>query len=473
MTRTLALLALLVLPAVGPAQEPGFDVLRGLLKYHGVTPLADVPRDQAVGDLIVVVIGRPPRHPELQRLCRRGVSVGGAVLLASDGPADWSDYLPPTPGREHRTGVGGGPVFCSRPENRLADQPLRPLLRSRMVIRPDVPPDLNILAISKLPRVAADGSGVLDLPDGDHLLSPLLVLPPGSTDTNRVSVTNKPVVAVLLPSADAGLRGTVVVSASTGLFGNELAAGGPDGSPSPADNFAFDFLLARHLAGTGDRKRTRCLFVEHGTIIDNFDSVTFAAVPLPDVNPPLPPLDKLQQKLTDEANRLIGDWQDRDGPNQALHGGRPPSRFGSILAGVAVIAAVLAGMLLFRAWLGSRLPTDQPRRVTAVIDPADPAFDRLADAALRTNNLSEPARAHLRTLFAGWGTTGPDLPPVRFQGGGRREMDDAIRELWRVAHDDRTAVTAVRWKELRGMIEEVSRARDAGRWRFDPPGGSA
>ena len=99
-------------------------------------------------------------------------------------------------------------------------------------------------------------------------------------------------------------------------------------------------------------------------------------------------------------------------------------------------------------------------------------------AVLRANDLYEPLREHLRNLFARWGRPGggPDLPPVESAGGpaDRRLLLAKLRKLWEIAHGEvPVAIPFVRWKELEPMIESVSAAADAGRWRFAGAGGAA
>lgn len=467
MTRPLAVFVVaLFVPAVA-AQEPArFDVLRGLLKYQGVeTPLATMPAPgEDCSDLVLVVIGRPPANRTLQALSRQCVSTGGAVLVATDGPADLSDYLPRVPGRIHFAGVGGRPVTCRNPDACLNQNPIQPLLAGRVIPGGAEPPDAMLLGVGQLRAVAANAGGVLDLPDGDHLLAPLLVYPARSADVHGVSASLRPAAAVLVQGSEAGLRGTAVLAANDDLFGNDLtAAAGPD-QQLRTDNFALAYLLTRHLVVAGDRKRTRCLFIENGQVVTDFDAVRFAA--LPPVNPPLPPLDQLQLKLVDEANRFMGEWQDRDGPSRAILG-ENAERLPGILRVLAVAAVIALGVLLVKAWRAARLPTDLPRRPPPPPGRFDPPADQQADELVRADNLTEPARAHLRAVFARWGAAGDELPPVQVTGrlGYRVERD--IAELWRVAAgQDEQAVTAARWKELRDMVQSVSRAADAGRWTF-------
>jgi hypothetical protein len=244
------------------------------------------------------------------------------------------------------------------------------------------------------------------------------------------------------------------------------------------DNFAYAYYLTRYLTTgpSGDRRRTKCLFVENGEVMTakDFDLGPLEGGQLPPTPPvPVPSLEQLQDKITDAGDAALDELQTRD-----VFGRGIANNFDRIAPVLAVVAAVFATLVLLRrSWAARHQPELTPLPPAAA-DPDRSPLDERRQEVLRSNDVYEPLREHLRGLFARWGRPdgGPDLPAVEVAGGAadRRLLLARLRKLWEIAHGGTPVVIPfVRWKELEPMIDSVARAADAGRWRFAQPGGVA
>jgi hypothetical protein len=464
-----ALAAVTACPATGQTgdivpREDGTKtyLFRSLLKFAGVEPLESLPRGDTSG-VVLVLFGRI--DTSTVNWSRRVLADGGAVLIATDSSLHLGQFTMPSSGLL----LGAGPVeaVAPTPETCFQNDPAMPFLNT-----PDVSfenPDLARMV--SLRQVATNTPNALS-PDRGQLTgflnTPLAMFPANCrfTDGRRlpsraVAVTNDPV---------RNRTGAVAaVYADKSIFTNQmlLARG--------TDNFAYAYFLARYLATgpTGDRKRTRCLFVEDGEVKTDFDTIPLITPEshLPP-SPPVPPIEQLQDKITDAANAALDDLQTRDVMGRAV--ANQFNRIAPVLA--AVVAAFVTLVLLRRVWAARHHPefTTPPPSGAADGTP----LDRRRQDVLRSNDVYEPLREHLRGLFARWGGPdgGPDLPPVETSttAADRRVLLAKLRRLWEIAHGETpVAVPFVRWKELEPMIESVTHAAEAGRWRFARPGGAA
>jgi hypothetical protein len=483
----LVVLAAGLLAAPAAAQRPQYRVLRGLLKFQGVQPEEFPPQPgDRTDDFVLVMIGRIDPGQGWDTVARRVAAGGGAVLLAPDivgdngpdrilararGQADLTDYLPAVPGLGRRCLVGGA-VECRRPDHCFAGRPATPIAEYGEFPAPGGAGGLAAAALrGQAPRVAADAPAVLSLGPGRHLLAnSFLRFPAGSVGPLAFPVDGLPLLALNTPDP-AGVPGTVaVLSAPRLLSDGMMAATDPQGRLA-ADNFAFAFVFTGYLANTQAAKRTRCIFVENGRAVTNFDEVQLLAVP-PGATPPVPdiPLWKLQQKLVELADRKLDDWQANDGPTRAALG-RNRERWPFAVRTILIIGAAVLAVLLLRLGWAARVPADRPP-----VPPPDPAADdgvlfQRRHALLRADNLAEPVREHLRYLFATWGARPagehPPVPEVLADGRAGGRLAARVAELWEIAYGPPAGPIGVgRWRDIEAMIDQVARGAADGRWRF-------
>jgi len=446
------------------------DLFRGLLKFAGAEPLKTLDEAEDLSDVVLVLLGDISRERESARWCRRVMDRGGAVLIATARMTDFSPYFEPgvVPG------LSGSPVQCTRPEACLGRVPRYPFLVNK-IPSPLSNPDLERMAGLSLvanespssfqnrPRRGSrfDSKTIAELPEGCRLS--FGVSWPVSSPTAAVLVTP------LVTPRDPASSSIALVYSSPAMFANKLLMA------RGTDNFVYAYHMTNFLVTKpgGGSKRTKCFFVEDGTPVTNFDEFPLLPQRIPPVAPPVPALETLQDKLTDAVNGALDDVQTRD-----VLGRQVSRHFDRVMPVLAVVAAALATLFLVRrAWKARYSPEVSPPAGLTVPAGGSP-LDRRRVEILRSNDLYEPLREHLRALFARWGRAGggTELPPVEIAGDAseKRNLVGKISKLWEIAHGDTpVAVPYVRWKELEPMIESVTRAADAGRWRFAGQGGAA
>ncbi len=247
----------------------------------------------------------------------------------------------------------------------------------------------------------------------------------------------------------------------------------------PTDNLEFAARTAAYLSETGgERRRRKCLLIEDGQVVTNFDDLNRMLRP-PMPLPKLPPWEQLEPKLIDFGNQIIDKVQENDVPNRLMVGARPDepgSWLRALLAVLMVFASVWAVIWLVRRVWGARQPTDVATPPPGGRPPPPPdgaagLFGRRGKELTARDNLLEPARAACRALFDTVGRPpdpGPRLPKVVISDVVRRPetLRQALRDLWGVAYGRPTPVAAVRWAVLEPLIGRALAAHRDGKWRF-------
>lgn len=267
-----------------------------------------------------------------------------------------------------------------------------------------------------------------------------------------------------------------VAMADPAVFQNGLMVSGDD--KGPTDNLELAARTAAFLTGDGERPRTKCLLIEDGQAVSNFDALNRMLRP-PMPLPKLPPWEQLEPKLIDFGNQIIDKVQENDVPNRLMVGSRPDepgSWLRALLAVLMVFASVWAVIWLVRRVWGARQPTDVATPPPGGRPPPPPdgaagLFGRRGKELAARDNLLEPARAACRALFDTVGRPpdpGPRLPKVVISDVVRRPetLRQALRDLWGVAYGRPTPVAAVRWAVLEPLIGRALAAHRDGKWRF-------
>lgn len=473
-----------------PPQQPlsydGYEVFRWILQREGLQPFteAEVRRGPlSHSDYVVVVLGQPQSFTANNNLYFTGPWIdgaaarGGAVLVVYDSSAQVTLNTPPqgamaTQFNNRRVAADRAPRFANR-----FDAPFAvPVDDARLTA-----PEFRLFGGDRpLTRVATENPGCISLPV--HLgqrPSLLAGYAPECVwaDTLRGSPAAEGFFfAVGKSGTNRGGPYRFAAMADHAVFENGLMVS-KDGD-GPTDNLELAARTAAFLADGGEQKRTKCLLVENGRYVTNYDDLgRMLRPPLP--LPKLPPWDQLQPKLVDFGNQILDKVQENDIPNRLVTG-RDPDAPGSwlrtLLGVLAVFASVWAVIWLVRRVWGARQPTDiapapPGGRPPPPPDGAPGVFGRRGRELAARDNLLEPARAACRTFFDTVGRPpdpGPRLPKVVISDVVRRPetLRQALRDLWGVAYGRPTPVTAMRWAVLEPLIGRALAAHRDGKWRF-------
>ena len=381
---------------------------------------------------------------------------GGAALIASNEPADLQALAPQSAdfgitGERANRREGPGPTALV--DGHLSETPLRTLV------------------LSPLPAAAQPGQRLTTLSPSFFNESGL-----AGPFQERVARIESPRFATNRLFAVGGVGGSdnpfaFLALADQNVFSNGLLLR-PD-----ADNWRFALNAVRFLQSGGGRKRTRCLFLDHGRVVESFDRAVEYLSP-PDVPLPLPPWREVQKIIAERTDQVADKLQENDSLQKTLLGKRPERSFARIAEVLAIAAAVWAVWYLLRMVWKAR-----QRREPTVLPPppdsgraADTVIARRGDELIRRDNLYELARTEVREVFRAAGAEGvavAGLPPLAFPQGPRDRLARSIRELWPIGFGDvPVRVTVDRWRELDARLGEVRRAAAAGVWRFAAGSGS-
>ncbi|QEL13904.1 hypothetical protein [Limnoglobus roseus] len=454
------------------------DILRGLLKYQGFTPQAELRH--VVPNTLVVVVGTTNLPQQTIAVIRDTVlPQGGALLILPDRPGGLGRFFPNIAGAT----VSVASVRCDDPANCFGGNADAPLAQ----VRVGDPTGIAAFNVGMPVTLATNRPHALDLGDG-VLNTEVARFPAGSRFANQVADGRR----FLLPLAvrsDPDLPYTALVYADRAMFSNGLmTAATPDGKRT--SNFVYTFLLTKFLTeqlhGRGPKM---CYFVEDGQAVTDFDRVSFVDQPNPPPGgippggiPPgaLPkiPLPLLMDKALDVANDFVMKVEERDFPN-VLQQNDPRNRIQeNWLYVVAIIgSAVLLRYVLARGWSLRQTP-DQVPRLRIDPDRGGGLIPERRLALLQSGNLFEPLRDHLRFVFTQWGVTAPDpdrMPKIetdrKTRPRGRIVAD--LERLWEIAFAPRrTTITPDDLEELEDMIADLAHAHTNSIWRF-AAGGTA
>lgn len=482
----LAAAALLLLPAVGAAQRPadrpqpispdGTEMFRWLLHVRGIKPVADneispfAPGPIPGDDLIVIVLGDPQEvWPGTTQLswAANALKDGGAALVASDTALNLGREFTRAPGLE----VTGKSVRGKGPDILFQGKEACPFVVPWRKLPPRGPHwDL----FEGLEQVATNKPSYLSLPAGRGVfLDPIAHFPPGcrQVEGNQRLIPDFAVFA-------AGASGPVhdpyrfLVLADPSVFINEMLLQSPN-------NLEFAYRVTGYLQDAGGKKRTRCLFVQNGQVVTEFDTLKSVMRPQQPLIP-LPNIAQLQDKIVDAGNQIIDKLQENNTHNRLLLGNTPERQarsLRSIVSGLLFLGCLWAAvMILSRLWK-ARQPTDTRAAppgglpVSPKGDPPAGVFDRRQRELLRRNNIYEPVRAAVREMFAAAvapADAGRRLPKVVISDLVRRTdtLRDALTELWKIGYGPARVVSVQRWQVLEPLFERVRRAHADGKWRF-------
>ena len=472
-----------------PNADAQTELFRGLFDFHQIKPVdsSEIRKITDYRNLIVVVFGNRPNQT-INDAARAALSNGGAVLIADRNALDVAAFLP-----EHaEVSVSGSPVFAGvgngqprggNPPAPVTWVPVVPVEPGPLDLGGRVDPRLNrpeMELFTPFRNIAADQPSHLDIRKRpSQLARNVAVFPAGTMAFN----TNKPLVADRQPFAAAGAGDArnpfrCVAMADTGLLTNRMMyTSAPNRGNT--DNLRFANALVQWLKGP--EGRTRCLFVENGIVLTEFDKVKYSAIPtgtpMPQVPPPqLPnPFDpELQRKLSDMGNEVIARVEDENVFNNALadtNDRKAVTYRTAAILGLIVLYALTRLRAVRQRFLALFRPIPKdPLRLGADTPVGSLEHRRLE--MLRGGDYAVPVRAYVRALFEDRGLpTGyaaDKLPPVEFDLRNTDFLKGAIRTLWAEARSDKP-INYSRWKQLEPLLAGVRAAADDDRWRFVPP----
>jgi len=245
----------------------------------------------------------------------------------------------------------------------------------------------------------------------------------------------------------------VLILAGHGVFMNMLLA------QVDNDNMTFACNCVRWLSQGPAAKRKYALFVENGTIVDEFDLGLTGPPALP-----LPP--------TQVLNRMIRDLEKENFFNRLL--GEFVTRAGILRTALLLCSLVL---VLYGGWrlIGAR----QRSEVAVPLVGANPAsgeaqtvLTQRRNAMTERGNFAEAAAGLVRGFFAEYAPLAARAPfthqsrvPFRAEGGwfGRVLLMRQVNYLWGIATEDAGAVSARQMQRLPPLLDHVAAALQQGR----------
>lgn len=251
------------------------------------------------------------------------------------------------------------------------------------------------------------------------------------------------------------------------------------------DNFAFAERVVKFLKGP--EGRTRCLFIENGRVVEDFDSLREALTP---PVPPIPPnkvpnIGQLLGKNQDKLVKLVDDKLDDIQRKDLVHkfafgepdGPKERSRFGTLITALLVLLSARILLIMLGRTLVAKQPTDVPHPPTTGAGAASTGptgvFDRRRRELMRRNNVFDPVSHLMREFFLSIGAppdAGPRIPRVQVSDKVRRpdSLRQAVRDMWRIAFGPPVPLTAQRWFEIEPYFDRLRQAHADGKWKFVP-----
>jgi len=483
------LLALAVPAAVrgqGTIPAGGSEVFRFALHQHEIKPVSDVA--DALNDpphTVIVIFGdvREPGHfastVEGWQLLAF-VRAGGAVLVATDGPAG---ALAVAAGG--RMADWAGPFGIDITPHRLT-APLEKCYRGRdgrPFVKPRPPFDQPAPSPHDLFKEEGKEEGLRIATNYPHEMAinaPRLFRMEdlaGYAEGTRRLVGRQPVTpemnhfAVCLQPRD-NPAGRMVVLANRGVLTNEMMGFVKDPAPPgyhfDNGNWAFANRTIEWVQA-GQQPVTKCLFIEDGRVIDRF------AERIPNARPPVPdiPPEVLANWLLNAANPIVDEAQKQDVFNRFLERALGLPRLLRMFLTVVTILFVLA--CLRRLVRGYRKAEPAATLTPAARDsllPRGGVVRQRTAAQIEVGNLYEAARRRVRERFDVLGArpgasgqmppilTANDLPdgPLLYQ---------SVRWLWALGYGETPlAVPAGDWDRTNVLLERVTARAARGDWSF-------
>jgi hypothetical protein len=471
----------------------GTDIFRAVLAREGFKPIKRNEltvffdgRIQTDSSMVVIVLGSGQMDNfDPHRAARDTVLKNGAALLATDAATNL--YASRNEGQ--RVGfVSGADVTAAEQDafDRRANCPFAVPL-SPEEFRPRVENPGPVFGLFRgLRQVATNGPSDLrfnvNLPSGEYVY-PLARFPRSARVGFAAPAAQPPLLAVGgdgAPNNPGDPAFAFVALSDPSVFINQMML------EAGTDNFAFAERVAKYLKGP--EGRARCLFVENGRVIEDFDSLRDALTPKappPDPNK-MPNVGKLLGKNQDKLVKLIDDKLDDIQRKDLVHKfgmgapGTPKerSRFGQLITVLLVFLSARLLLIMLSRTTVAKHPTDVPHPPTTGAGAASTGptgvFDRRRRELMRRNNVFDPVSHLMREFFLSVGAppdAGPRIPRVWVTDSVRRpdSLRQAVRDMWRIAFGPPMPLTAQRWFEIEPYFDRLRQAHADGKWKFVLP----
>jgi hypothetical protein len=404
-----------------------YDVLGG--EVTALTRPGELAQDP--GHTLLIVLGETQVLEQLPGGLQDFVERGGAALVATDRDVPKERLSPAFNVSFVGRLVRAGEPNLDRTYHGLIDCPfVEPAGRGG-------PPLFQVLGQPPLKQVATNRPGYLWFERKSGGLPGLAAFPDGSWSRDRPFLPYR-MFAAGGNWGDNG--GRVLLLSDHSVFINEMM------TPNDNDNLEFASNCLEWLTDGG--KRSRVLFVEEGEVQTAFD------IPVRELTPPVPPLgvvveavNQILRGLDEENtfNRMIQNRMDQMSPWQRYRLVQALAVLLTVL--LCVYGLVRLGFARHRQEMGAPLLEAVLRRQPV---PVSVMLGRRQEL-LRAGNFWEPARTVTRQWFETvLGTRLPavdrrseqhQLPVMRVKVRGgpwqRWTKGRLVRQLWRLAHEDR------------------------------------
>jgi hypothetical protein len=472
--------------SAGPARAEvpftGTEFFRFALYKQGLKPITDREwkfEFQRHQDMIVVIVGDTSDFAtHFPGGLRDFVDKGGAVLIASgrphvpqfaNGPDDWRAAFGIT--------MTGTPVFAA-PRKGYGGDDQKPFIKPLPRVLADSPSPFDLfngVEIGGTKGIATDRpSEMLSVGAARLTVKNLAAYADGSRKQNAPLDAAGNHFAISLEPSN-GIPGRVIVLANSNVFANGMMGfkQKPDGSgdyETDNDNWEFAKRTIDWLQGGYPQKRTQCLFIENGRIIDKFadERVLPPKPPIPDIPP-----DVLANILLNHSNGLIREAEEQNFFNRMIEG---LLGFPRLVRMFLVIVTVVFALFALR-WLARGARKAEPsatitKNVQAGLLPRGGVLKQRTAAQIEVGNLYEAARRRVRSRFdilGGRPGSNGKMPPVLTAN----DLPDGpliyqtIRWLWTIGYGDTPlTVPPGEWDRLNALLERVSSRAARGDWSF-------
>jgi hypothetical protein len=482
----LSLLAALVwfnVPCPVQAQVPhrGSEDFRFALFRHQLEPLAR-PTDAIFRptDTLLVIFGDVSRLNKLFPADSLPTFLrnGGAILIATDGPVrfgqnDWSERM--------GIQITGNTVTANEKNCYRGDADLPFVLPRPGVNRNGQSPFQVFFSVdpSGVNAVATERPSAMSVDDGrGYLVKRLARYPAGST-LARGQVPLDPRLdnfAVNLEPQFGNAAGRMIVMADHGVFFNGMMGFVKDetaeqGYAFDNNNWAFANRTIEWLQGGSPEPRTKCLFIEHGEVIDQFASETGGVKP---PMPKLPPADALANALLNSAaNPIIDAAQKQDFFNRTLEGWLGFPLLVRIFFIIVTIVFISAGL----RWLsGGQRKRERAAIMTPLLQqnllPRGGVLRQRTASQIEVGNLYDAARRRVRERFdVLGGRPGPSdkMPPILTANDlpDGPLLHQTVRWLWLLGYGETPiAIPPTDWDRTNMLLERATARAARGDWSF-------
>lgn len=450
--------------AEDPGPDPnGTEAFRAILNEQGFEPLDLKLRIYDDPSSTLVIILGDTTHPNLpvsdfdiNDFLRHYLEEGGALLLASDratpplGRGHWVD--------EFNVQITGELVVTDTERDRFAESPNCPFVETESI--------LDRLG----GRQRSEFRDVFEPFDRIATNNPSLIrgMDPFAAAWHPYSATiggsSGQAVNPLRESLAVGFVGLngsrFGIMADHSIFINQMILH-PDNQ-----NLEFTETLVTWFKQGRFGDRTKCLFIEDGEIITNFN-LRLAELP----GPRLPPFPILVNMLAQTGNALIAEMQNKDFFNRTLLRGVPTSRLLNILLVILTLGLMFYG--LRRIWTG-RVRKDPLLTYKRTEEPP-PLVNHLHarhEDVIDGGNFNEVARRQVREwlIALGGSPRNGSAPPVIAAGSywRRRQIRREVQRIWDYAFGSVPGQLSARgWLRLRERLHRLGESHHQREWHFE------